>query len=262
MPTAIDSHAHLYFDSFEGDLDAVVARARDGGFAAVLNIGIDLATSRACIGLAERFTGFCYAAVGLHPNEARVSAALLDEIVAELEALVAAHGAAVRAIGEIGLDRYRDRASDEEQERAFIAQIALARRTSRAVVIHCREAWPRTLEIIAAEAAGVRGVFHCFGGTAAEAARAVELGWCVSFAGNVTYPKAAELRAAAREVPLERLLLETDAPFLAPQPVRGKRNEPLFALHTADTLAAVYGVGRAEILAATTRNARELFAIP
>jgi len=259
---AIDSHAHLYFEQFAADLDAVVARAREAGFVAVIDIGVDLATSRQCIALAERFPGFCYAAVGLHPNEAEVSPAELSAIVDSLGALVDAHGLAVRAIGEIGLDRYRERASDEAQERAFIAQLALARRTGRAVVIHCREAWPRTLEVIAAEAEGVRGVFHCFGGTPAEARRAVELGWCVSFAGNLTYPKAAGLRDAAREVPLDRLLLETDAPFLSPQPVRGKRNEPLFALHTADALAAVHQVDRAAILEATTRNARELFAIP
>lgn len=262
MTAAIDSHAHLYFEQFAADLESVVGRAREAGFVAVLDIGVDVATSRACIALAERFPGFCFAAVGLHPNEAEVPEAALPAIVAELEGLVAANSAAVRAIGEIGLDRYRDRASDAAQERAFLAQIALARRTGRAIVIHCRQAWPRTLEIIAAEGAGTRGVFHCFGGTAAEAARAVELGWFVSFAGNVTYPKAAELRDAAREVPLERLLLETDAPFLAPQPVRGKRNEPLFALHTADTLAAVHSTDRAAVLDATTRNARELFRLP
>lgn len=263
MPSlpAIDTHAHLYFEKFDADRDSVIDRARDAGFVAVINIGVDLKSSRACIALAERYSGFCHAAVGLHPNESSVSEEELATILDELEQLVESHSRVVLAIGEIGLDKYWDRATDQEQERAFVAQIDLARRTDRPVVIHCREAWPRTLEMIETEAEGVRGVFHCFGGSPDEAARAIDLGWCVSFAGNVSYPKAEELRDAARQVPLDRLLLETDAPFLSPQPMRGKRNEPVFSLHTAEALAPLLGTDRAGILAATTRNARELFGL-
>ena len=261
MTAAIDTHAHLYFDKFDDDRDAVIERARTRGFVAVINIGCDVATSQQCLDLAAEYPGFCYAAVGLHPNEAKMPESELASVVSKLEEMVAAHPKEVRAIGEIGLDTYWDRAPIEDQERAFIAQIELARRTERPIVIHCREAWPRTLEIIAAEAEGLTGVFHCFGGTPAEARRAVEIGWCVSFAGNVSYPKAQDLRDAAHEVPLDRMLLETDSPFLAPQPKRGKRNEPVYSLMTAETLSAVKQVEIDEVLAATTENARRLFGI-
>jgi len=262
MTAAIDTHAHLYFDKFDADRDAVIERARTRGFRHVINIGCDVATSMQCLELAAAYPGFCYAAVGLHPNEAKVSEAELDDILAALEGMVEAHPAAVRAIGEIGLDTYWDRAPIEDQERAFRAQIELARRTERPIVNHCRDAWPETLAIIADAADGLCGVFHCFGGTPAEAVRAVELGWFVSFAGNVSYPKAQPLRDAAREVPLERLLLETDSPFLAPQPKRGQRNEPVYSLHTAATLAEVKETDLDTILSTTTANARRLFQLP
>jgi len=262
LPAAIDSHTHLYFDRFDEDRPAVIARARASGFIHALNIGIDLETSERSIALAEEYPGFCFAAIGLHPNEANVSPSELSSIVETLAEWVATNEGAVRAIGEIGLDTYWDRTPIEAQERAFIAQLDLARRTGRPVVIHCREAWPRTLSIVEEEGTGVRGVFHCFGGTPDDARRALELGWYVSFAGNVSYPKAEGLRSAARAVPLDRILLETDAPFLAPQPKRGKRNEPAFALYTADTLAELHSVPRAQILAATTGNSRALFGLP
>ena len=127
------------------------------------------------------------------------------------------------------------------------------------MVIHCREAWSDTLDVIEQAGSDVIGVFHCFGGTVDEARRALELGWYISFAGNVTYPKAEDLRAAAKIVPADRLLLETDSPFLAPQQVRGKRNEPVFSLHTAETLGKVRGQGLRELLEGTTENCRRLF---
>ena len=261
-PHAIDTHAHLYRKEFDSDRAAVIERARTRGFLHVINIGCDVESSKKCIDLAHEYPGFCYATVGLHPNEATMSPSELDSVVQALEVMVAEHDDVVRAIGEIGLDTFRDWAPIEDQERAFIAQLDLARRTQRPVVIHCREAWPRTLEIIAAEGAGVTGVFHCFGGTPAEAVRAIELDWYVSFAGNVSYPKAQNLRDAAKEVPLDRTLLETDSPFLAPQPKRGKRNEPVFSLDTAETLASVLEIELDEVLARTTANARRLFSLP
>ena len=262
MSTAIDTHAHLYFDKFDDDRPAVIERARTRGFLHVLNIGCDVPTSQACLDLAAEYPGFCYAAVGLHPNSSKMPAAELEKVVATLEQMVADHPAEVRAIGEIGLDTYWDDAPIEDQKRAFVAQIELARRTERPIVIHCREAWPETLEIIAAEASDLTGVFHCFGGTPAEAIKAVELGWCVSFAGNVSYPKAQPLRDAAKEVPLDRILLETDSPFLAPQPKRGTRNEPVYSLYTAETIAEVLGTEVSAVLEATTANARRLFQFP
>ncbi len=262
VPHAIDTHAHLYRKEFDSDRAQVIERARTRGFLHVINIGCDVPTSQQCIDLAHEYPGFCYATVGLHPNDAKMPATELASVVTALEGLVKENEEVVRAIGEIGLDTFRDWAPIEDQERAFIAQLDLARRTERPVVIHCREAWPRTLEIIAAEGSGVTGVFHCFGGTQAEAIRAIELDWYVSFAGNVSYPKAQNLRDAAKEVPLDRTLLETDSPFLAPQPKRGKRNEPVFSLETAETLASVLEIDVDTVLAQTTENARRLFSLP
>jgi TatD DNase family protein len=188
-----------------------------------------------------------------------MSADDLKTTLAAVEMLCDEHPQQVVGIGEIGLDYYWKEVSPADQERAFIAQLDIARRRKLPVVIHCREAWPDTLSVIETHGDGVVGVFHCFGGTVDEAQRALDLGWYVSFAGNLTYPKAQDLRDAAAIVPLDRLLLETDSPFLAPQPKRGKRNEPVHSLHTADELARVHSTDRKTVLSATTANSRGLF---
>lgn len=260
MPTAaIDSHAHLYFDRFDDDRPQVIERAREAGFVAIINIGIDVDTSKAVIALAHEYPGFCHAVVGLHPNSSALEDRALATTLATIEELATSESKVVVGIGEIGLDYHWDDATPQQQERAFVAQLDIARRLGLPVVIHCREAWSDTLDVIDNDGDGVRGVFHCFSGTVAEAKRAIDLGWCVSFAGNVTYPKATGLREAAAVVPLDRLLLETDSPFLAPQPQRGKRNEPLHSLHTADDLAKVHSTDRKTILEATTATSRRLF---
>jgi TatD DNase family protein len=256
---AIDSHAHLYFDRFDDDRDEVIERARDAGFVSIVNIAVDEQTSLEVIELAKQYPGFCHGVVGVHPTHSGMSASELETTLGNIETLCDEHSQQIVGIGEIGLDYYWKDVSPEDQERAFIAQLDIARRRDLPVVIHCREAWSDTLDIIDRNGDGVTGVFHCFSGTVDEAGRAIGLGWCVSFAGNLTYPKAQDLRDAAAVVPLDRLLLETDSPFLSPQPVRGQRNEPMHSLHTADELARVHSTDRKTVLTATTSNSRSLF---
>ncbi|MAJ28662.1 hypothetical protein CBD41_04445 [bacterium TMED181] len=256
---AIDSHAHLYFDRFDEDREEVIQRARESGFVGIINIGIDIETSQRVVELAVEYPHFCHAAVGLHPTHCLLDEPEYQKTLSDLENLCLNHPQQVVAIGEIGLDYYWKDVPPEIQERAFRDQLDLARKVDRPVVIHCRDAWPDTLDVIADAGDGIVGVFHCFGGTPKEAERALDLGWYISFAGNVTYPKAEALREAALVVPDNRLLLETDSPFLAPQQVRGKRNEPAYALHTAETLAKVRKQGLRELLENTTANSRRLF---
>ncbi|MFQ5655448.1 MAG: TatD family hydrolase [Planctomycetota bacterium] len=256
---AIDTHAHLYFDGFDDDRPAVIDRAREAGFGRIVNAGIDVATSRASIELARAYPGLCYASAGLHPNGSALSEAELARALEEIETLLDAHPREIVAIGEIGLDFHRDHATPAEQQTAFCRQLEIAERRRLPVIIHCRKAWRETLEVVAGFEGRLQGVFHCFEGTAEEARRAVALGWHLSFTGMVTYPQRGDLRETARGVPEERLLLETDAPFLAPQPVRGRRNEPAFALYTAALLAEQHGVTRDEMLRVTTENAERLF---
>ena len=256
---AIDSHAHLYFDRFDEDRQQVIERAREAGFVGILNIGIDLETSQRVIDLAREYPGFCHAVIGLHPTHSNLGEEEYRQTLTTLESLYRENREQVVALGEMGLDYYWKDVPPEVQDRAFRDQLHLARTLDLPVVIHCREAWSDTLDVIEQDGQGIVGVFHCFGGTTAEARRALDLGWYVSFAGNVTYPKAEDLREAAQIVPEDRLLLETDSPFLAPQQVRGKRNEPSFALHTAQTLAKVRQQGLRELLEGTTENCRRLF---
>lgn len=253
----IDSHAHLYFDRFDVDREEVIERARAAGVTEIINIGIDLATSQRCAQMTLEHHGF-HATVGLHPTTV---VERLEEDVEALRSLVASRSARIVAIGEIGLDYYWKDVSPEDQAPKLRAQLALARDLGLPVVFHCRDALEELFDILEAEPAMPGGVFHCFGGDAGQAGRALRLGFHVSFAGNVTYPKARTLQEAARAVPLERLLLETDAPFLPPQPRRGKRNEPSFLPLTRDFLALLKGVSPDELEAVTTETTRRLFGI-
>ena len=226
----IDSHTHLHICK-PPDAELVEAAA-EAGVTRMLTVGTDGASCRAALAAAEDFPQV-FAAVGRHPNSAR---GFDDADLAELEAL-AAHPRCL-AIGETGLDYYRDQAPREDQMRAFLAQIELARRVGKPLVIHTREADEDTLATLAEHAEGIRVILHCFsmGGRIAECLEHED--WWISFAGNVTYPKAPELRAAALRVPAARLLVETDAPYLSPQPVRSRPNEPAFVVRTAELLAA------------------------
>lgn len=248
---AFDTHCHLGLDD-HGDPQAEHARAVAEGVTDMLVVGIDAATSRAARDLARRLAGARWSA-GLHPNDA-------TRFDAEWDALAAlAREPDCCAIGETGLDFYRDRASREEQERSLHAHLDLAKELSLPVVLHCRDAMPALLDLLSARAP-VHGVMHCFSGTRDDALRAVDLGLSISFAAPLTYPKNAALREAAAAVPAERLLVETDAPFLPPQSRRGRRNEPAFVIETLTTLAQVRSSSVAEVAERTHANACAMFA--
>ncbi len=252
----IDSHTHL--DLCEPPDSELVAAAVQAGVGRMLTVGIDGASCRAALAAAEAFPQV-YAAIGRHPNAAK---GFDDADLAELQAL-AAHERCL-AIGETGLDFFRDGAPRADQERAFAAQIALARQTGKPLVIHSRAAEDETLAQLAAEAEGVSVVLHCFS-MPERLEECLARGYAISFAGNVTYPSASELAEAAGRVPQESLLVETDAPYLTPQAVRtlkgtGKsRNQPAFVLHTAAFLAELRGISTESLGAIVERNAARLF---
>jgi len=246
----IDSHTHLHL--CEGPDAELVAAAEAVGVTRMLTVGTDGASSRAALAAAEAFPQV-YAAVGCHPNEAK---GFDDADLTELKAL-AAHERCV-AIGETGLDFYRETAPRSDQERAFAAQIALARETAKPLVIHTRAADDATLAQLAGEVEGCSVVIHCFS-MPSRLGECLERGYAISFAGNVTYKNAAELAEAARLLPEESLLVETDAPYLTPQTVRGERNQPAFVAHTVAFLAELRGVSVGELGAAVERNAARVF---
>ncbi len=247
----IDSHTHL--DSCRPDDTELVAAADAAGVKRMLTVGTDGASCRAALAAAERFPQV-RAAIGRHPNHA---SGFDDNDLAELKAL-AAHEACV-AIGETGLDFYRDYAPAADQERAFAAQIALARETAKPLVIHTRAAEEPTIQTLAEQADGLQVILHCFSMSAHLDECLEHPNWWFSFAGNVTYPSAQDLAEAAERVPLDRLLVETDAPYLSPQPVRKERNQPAFVVHTARFVAERRGIAYEELEAAVERNAAELF---
>jgi TatD DNase family protein len=247
----IDSHTHLHL--CERPNAELVAAADAAGVTRMLTVGIDGASCRAALAAAEDFPQV-YAAVGRHPQAAK---GFDDADLAELRALAAHERCA--AIGESGLDFYRETAPPRaDQERAFAAQIALARETGKPLVIHTRAAEAETLDQLAAEADGVSVIMHCFS-MPERLDECVARGYAISFAGNVTYKSAAELADAARRVPEELLLVETDAPYLSPRPVRGQRNEPAFVAHTAAFVARERGVSVEELGASVDANAARVF---
>jgi TatD DNase family protein len=253
----VDAHCHLddVGGGEEAVLQAVIGRARAAGVERMVTIGTDLATSRAAAGIAAAHEGV-WAAVGVHPHDATT---LTGEALDELEAL--ASEPKVVAIGEIGLDYFRDLSPRDVQQEAFRRQLALARRLGVPVVIHMRDAHRDVFGILEEAGAPERLVFHCFSGGPADAARCLELGGYVSFAGNISYKNAQDLRDACAVVPLDRLLVETDAPYLAPVPHRGKPNEPAFVPAVGAAVAAATGVSMEEIASATSANAASIFGL-
>jgi TatD DNase family protein len=249
----IDTHAHL--DAFDGDVDPVLARARVAGVTRIIAVGTDLDSCRTTLSLCEREEEV-YAVLGLHPHEAGKAS---DADLAELRPLLA-HRKAV-GVGETGLDHFRDYAPRDAQLRAFRAQVELARDLGKALVVHTRAADEDTLAVLRELPDDLPVVLHCFSSPRL-LAPALERGWYVSFAGNVTYPKAGELRAAAARVPSERLLAETDSPYLAPQSVRGKRNEPANVVHTLGVLADVRGEEPDGLERVIEKNAAAAFGLP
>jgi TatD DNase family protein len=247
----IDSHTHL--DVCEAPDTELVAAAEADGVTRIVTVGTTGASCRAALAAAEAFPQV-YAAIGRHPNEAT---GFDDADLAELQAL-AAHEKCI-AIGETGLDYYRDYAPRADQERAFHAQIELARDTGKPLVIHTRAADDDTLATLTEQARGVRVILHCFSMADRIEECLAQPDWWVSFAGNLTYRTADPLRAAAERVPFERLLVETDAPYLTPHPLRGKPNQPANVVHTARAIATQRGIAYEELERAIERSASAVF---
>jgi TatD DNase family protein len=260
MASLIDSHAHLDFDDYAADLDGVVARARAAGLERVVCVGLWRAPGAFgnALELAAREPSFFSATVGIHPHEcARVPEADWDRH----DAL--ARDPRVIAVGEIGLDFHYDHSPRPAQEAAFRRSLATARAAGKPVVVHVREADAVCAKVLREEGVPpAGGVIHCFTGDAAAARAYLDLGLYVSVAGVVTFKTAEPIREAVRIVPRDRLLVETDCPFLAPIPYRGKRNEPAWVVETARKVAEVWGATLDEVAAATTENARRLFGLP
>jgi TatD DNase family protein len=257
----IDTHAHLDMAQFDADRAAVLARARAAGVVSVVTVGIDLASSRRGVALAGQNPAIL-ASVGVHPHDAST---LTGETLAALRTL--SERPEVVAVGEIGLDYYRDRSPRDVQRRAFQAQLAWAGRLGKPVIIHDRDAHDDVERMLSDWAGGLPrgalagrlGVLHTFSGDLSMAERAMELGFYVGFSGPVTYQNARELPRIVQGVPLERIVVETDCPFLAPHPHRGKRNEPSYVRLVAERVAELKGISFDELSAATTANARRLF---
>jgi len=246
----VDSHAHLDASEFDSDREQVLQRARAAGVGAILAIGGNPEALDAAAVLAAGHD-WIYAAAGIHPHEASLATEAKYDMLNRL-----AEHPRFLAWGEIGLDYHYDHSPRDVQQRVFLEQLELARAARRPVIIHCREAWPDCLMLLDRNwrASGLGGIFHCFSGTLEEARQGIEMGFLISFAANVTYPKAQNLRDVARDLPLASLLLETDSPFLAPQPQRGRRNEPAYVAEVAKTLGPVRDLAPVEIAAATTDN--------
>jgi TatD DNase family protein len=250
----VDSHAHLDFPEFDPDREAVIARARAVGMVAILNVGADLESSRVSVALAEQYD-FIYAAVGVHPHDART---LTPSGLEELHAL--ARHPKVVAVGEIGLDYYRDLSPRPVQRQAFADQLALAAELGLPVVIHSRDALDDTLAILRGWAGN--GVLHSYSGGPERLEEVLAMGFSVGISGPVTFPNAHRLRTVAATVPLDRLLIETDCPYLTPEPYRGRRNEPAYVWYVAGAVARARGMPAEEVARVAAENAARLFQLP
>jgi TatD DNase family protein len=253
----IDSHAHLEIEPLAKDPAAVVERAAAAGVISIITVGIDILDVQAALTIADRFDTV-FASVGFHPHNAKDVG---DGALAKMEKL-ASHPKVV-AYGEIGLDYFRNLSPRDSQVGAFADQLTLAKQLSKPVVIHLRNAYPEGLDMLEAAApfpAG--GVIHCFSGDRQDAKRVLELGFHISVPGTVTYKNNEKLRAIVRELPMDKLLLETDAPFLSPEPLRGRDNEPAFIVHTAKRVAEVRGMSFEEVVRAASSNTVRLFRLP
>jgi TatD DNase family protein len=253
MPVLVDTHCHLHL--LEQPPEQVVAEARAEGVGHLVHVGIDLDSSRQAAANAARLEHVS-ATAGVHPHDA---VTLDDRVLGVLRALLADER--VVAAGETGLDYYRDHSPRPVQRAAFAAHVRLARELDKALVVHNREAFADVLAILRDEGAPERVVFHCFTGDRPAAEQVVQAGWYVSFAGTVTFRNAPEQRAACAAVPLDRMVLETDSPFLSPHPYRGRPNHPGRVAVTAATVAAVHGVPVEQVAAATTRTAARVFGL-
>lgn len=257
----IDSHCHIDGEAFDADRDEVVERAKKAGVKAMLVVGTGdphKGEVAKAVETSEKYENV-FASVGVHPHDARV----YDDAAEETLANLVKSSKKVVAWGEIGLDFYYDHSPRDVQIEVFIRQIRKAKELGLPIIIHSRDADAETVEILTRECSypNFKGIMHCFGGTAETARALLDIGFLISFAGNVTFKKAENLREAARVVPLEKLLIETDCPYLTPVPFRGKRNEPAFVVETARFLAEFYGIELETLANQTTRNFLDFFNI-
>jgi TatD DNase family protein len=255
----IDSHAHIDFPQFAEDREAMLERARAAGVTTLLAIGTGPGPEKldSALPFAEQHD-WIYATVGIHPHEAKeVTSQHLEEL-----ARLAKHPKVI-AWGEIGLDYFYDHSPQDMQQKVFRDQMELANEAKLPIIIHCREAWADCLNMLEEfwRPTGLGGILHCFTSTLEDARRGIEMGFLISFAGNSTYPKAQSLREVSKYSPLEKILIETDAPYLAPQPWRGKRNEPAYVAEVARALANVRDCSPEEVAAATSQNFRRFFGL-
>ncbi len=255
--TLIDTHCHLDMQAYDSDLDHVLEQAADAGIRNIITIGIDLASSRAAVKLADRYPQI-YATVGVHPHEANnVTPAILDELSRLSKA------PKVVGYGEIGLDYAKNYAPREVQRKVFATQLELAKQLDLPVVIHDREAHDETIQLLRATGPfHKRGVMHCFSGDVSLARQVIDLGFYISIPGIVTFKNAKDLQEVVRETDIQHLILETDGPFLAPVPFRGKRNTPAKIAYTAQMVAELKQMSLHDVAAMTTKNAIDLFRLP
>jgi TatD DNase family protein len=257
----VDSHAHIDGQEFDADRDDVIQRARDAGVVAILNVATGDPHTDAFtrgVSLAEKHPDI-YAAIGVHPHDARLFDATAEKQLINLQA----ESSRIIAWGEIGLDFHYDNSPREVQLDVFRRQLRIARELHLPVIIHTREAETETIEILESEwaSSGLPGIMHCFSGSLALAKRALGLGFFISFSGIITFKKAEGLRAVAREVPLDKLLIETDCPYLAPVPFRGKRNEPSYVVEVARCLANLHHTTTKTIAGISQKNFSDLFGL-
>lgn len=253
----IDTHCHLDADRFDEDRAAVIARARAAGVRRMVTVGCDEENSRRALGLAATHDDV-WATVGVHPHEAAAASQRFDDVLLEL-----AGNERCVAIGECGLDFYYDHSPRERQREVFARQVAVARRVNKPLVIHVRDAWSECLDVLHAEGArDCGGVIHCFSGSLEDAKRSLELGFYLSIPGIVTFKSPGDLPEVVRMAPLDRLLVETDSPYLAPTPYRGKRNEPAYVLEVARKVAELRAMTLDDVIERTGANARTLFGLP
>ncbi|MDD5382520.1 MAG: TatD family hydrolase [Candidatus Margulisbacteria bacterium] len=251
----IDTHAHLTFPEYKIDLAEVISRAKHANLEAIINIALDEQALSESLKLAEENPGYIYNAYGLHPQDAST---WQESIAHKIRAL--AKEKKIVAIGETGLDFYYKLSPVEKQAEVFRQFLHLAQELDLPAVIHSRDAARETMRILHEENRGkLKGVFHCFSGDLDLAGEALDLGFLISFTGNITFPKADKIRESAKMIPLDRIMIETDCPFLAPQDYRGKRNEPAYVVNVAEKIAEIRNLSVEEVAMNTAKNARKLF---
>lgn len=251
----VDTHAHLNFDAFRNDYRKVIKRAFTCGIRAIINVGSNLATSKKAIAIANEFTKGVYAAVGLHPIHVK------DEKFDEAEFLKLVKNEKVVALGETGLDYYYDRSTAELQKEIFQKVLKMSQVVSKPVILHCRDAQEDLMSVLMEERPEPRGVMHCFPGDWPYAKIILDIGLYISFTGLVTFTKNYETFKVIKNTPLDRLMIETDCPFMSPEPYRGERNEPAYMVEVARKIAEIKKIPLEKVAEQTTKNAKKLFKI-